>query len=180
MMNNYHIHTVDSAPQTSKATLEKVQNNYGRIPNLLAVLAEAPATLNAYLQLHQLFTNTSFNTEELTVIWQTINIEHDCTYCVPAHTAMAHAMSIDQTLIDALRYKQPLPTEKLQVLHDTTMNMVRNRGHLCENEITTFYQSGYTKQHVLEIVLGISQKVISNYAAHLTNVPVDSVNQQFT
>jgi len=50
------------------------------LPNLLGAFSEAPTTLKAYSQLHELFTNTSFNADELTIIWQTINVEHACTY----------------------------------------------------------------------------------------------------
>lgn len=179
-MNNYTIHTVDSAPLTSKASLEKVQHDYGMIPNLLGILAEAPATLKAYLQLHELFSGTSFSAEELTVVWQTINVEHDCNYCVPAHTGIAHAMSVDKRLIRALRNKQPMPTNKLQILHDTTLSMVRTRGNLSEQDIATFYQAGYKQKQLLEIVLGLSQKVISNYVSHFANITIDDVYKQFS
>jgi hypothetical protein len=45
----------------------------------------SPGILDAYQQLHELFVNSSFNEEELTVVWQSINVEHACHYCVPAH-----------------------------------------------------------------------------------------------
>jgi hypothetical protein len=55
------------------------------IPGLHGVLAGAPGILDAYQQLHELFVNSSFNEEELTVVWQSINVEHACHYCVPTH-----------------------------------------------------------------------------------------------
>ena len=41
-MTTFTIHTPESAPAESKAQLESAQRNYGRIPNLYGVLAEAP------------------------------------------------------------------------------------------------------------------------------------------
>lgn len=60
------------------------------IPGLHGALAEAPGLLEAYQLLHKLFTESSFDNDEQAVVWQTINVEHECRYCVPAHTAIAH------------------------------------------------------------------------------------------
>ena len=121
-------------------------------------MAEAPGVLEAYQMLHQLFQDSSFNKDELTVVWQTINVEHECHYCVPAHTAVAHMMKVDPALTEALRNGAAMPTEKLQVLQDTTLAMVRNRGRLSEAEIEVFYAAGYGKRQILEIVLGADAK----------------------
>lgn len=60
-------------------------------------------SLKVYTLLHQLFLETSFTVEENTVVWQTINVEHKCHYCVPAHTGFAHSMKVDPALTEALR-----------------------------------------------------------------------------
>jgi len=172
-MSTFTIHDLDSAPEGSKPLLENSLKGFGMIPNLHGVMAEAPSVLEAYQQLHKLFQETSFNKDELTVIWQTINVEHECHYCVPAHTAVAHMMKVDAALTEALRNGEAMPTQKLQVLHDTTLAMVRNRGHLSEDEITAFYAVGYKQQQLLEIVLGLAQKVMSNYVNHIARTPVD-------
>jgi uncharacterized peroxidase-related enzyme len=178
-MTSFTIHTVESAPQQSKAMLEGAQKQMGMVPNLFAVLAESPSTLKAYQQLHQLFSDTSFDAEELTVVWQTINVEHECTYCVPAHTAIAHSMNVDPAITEALRHKTAMPTAKLQALHDATLSIVRNRGNISEAELAAFYAAGYGQQQVLEIILGLSQKVISNYTNHVAKTAVDEVFKKF-
>ena len=57
--------------------------------------------------------------------------------------------------------------------------MVRSRGRLSDDEIAAFYAAGYEQQQLLEIVLGLSQKVISNYVNHLAHTPVDKGFQRF-
>lgn len=152
---------------------------FGSIPNLHGILAESPGLLEAYQQLHGWFENSSFSNEELTVVWQTINVEHECHYCVPAHTAIAHMMKVDGDLTEALRNGTAMPSEQLQVLHETTLSVVRSRGRLSDDEIAAFYAAGYEQQQLLEIVLGLSQKVISNYVNHLAHTPVDKGFQRF-
>lgn len=178
-MTSLTIHSIESAPKGSKPLLESSVKAFGMLPNLHGVLASSPQTLEAYQTLHQMFTNTSFNAEELTVVWQGINVEHGCHYCVPAHTGIAHSMKVDPALTEALRNEQPMPNAKLQALYDTTLIIVRNRGHLSQEELNHFYAAGYGEQQVLEIILGLSQKIISNYTNHIGNTPVDAPFKKF-
>lgn len=175
----FKLYNKETAPSDSQALLENSLNAFGMIPNLHAIMAEAPELLEGYQTLHQLFQETSFDAEEITVVWQTINVEHKCHYCVPAHTGIAHMMKVDSAITDALRNRTELPTEKLQALHLTTLALVRNRGHLSEEELTTFFKAGFEKRQLLEIILGVSQKVMSNYVNHLAETPVDKAFQKF-
>ncbi|AKH21733.1 carboxymuconolactone decarboxylase family protein [Sedimenticola thiotaurini] len=178
-MRNFTIHNVDSAPAESQPMLEDALKTTGMIANLHGVMAEAPGLLEGYRHLHQLFMDSSFDKDELTVVWQTINVEHECHYCVPAHTAIANRMKVDPALTEALRTGGAMPTAKLQVLHDTTLAMVRSRGRLTDDELSVFYAAGYNKRQLLEIILGLSQKVISNYVNRIARTPVDEVFNEF-
>jgi alkylhydroperoxidase family enzyme len=178
-MTTLKVHNIETAPEESKPLLEKSQKGFGMIPGLHGVLASAPKTFEAYQTLHQLFTETSFNPEELTVVWQSINVEHACHYCVPAHTGIAKMMKVDDTITEALRNETPLENDKLEALRTFTLIVVRNRGHVSQEELDAFYAAGYGEQQVLEIILGISQKVISNYTNHIANTPVDAPFQGF-
>ncbi|MGB5444166.1 MAG: carboxymuconolactone decarboxylase family protein [Psychromonas sp.] len=178
-MSNFTIHTLETVPQASKDLLEQAVKQNGMLANLHGVMAEAPGLFEGYQVLHKLFTESSFNADEMTVVWQTINVEHDCTYCVPAHTGIAHMMKVDPAITQALRDRTAMPSEKLQVLHDTTLAMTRSRGNLTEDEMQRFFTAGFTQRQMLEIVLGMAQKVMSNYTNHLARTPVDSVFEKF-
>ncbi|WP_428035736.1 carboxymuconolactone decarboxylase family protein [Amphritea sp.] len=172
-MNNLTVHTLETAPEASLPLLQNSIRNFGSLPSLHGVMAESPVVLEAYQMLHKWFQESSFDADELTVVWQTINVEHECHYCVPAHAAIARMMKVDDALTSALRNRQPMPNAKLQALHDTTLLIVRNRGKVAESDIAKFYAAGYTQKHLLEIILGLSQKVMSNYINHLADTPLD-------
>ena len=174
-MSHFTFHTIETAPLESQPLIENSVKAFGRLPGLHKVMAESPQLLEGYQVLHKLFQDTSFDAEELTVVWQTINVEHECHYCVPAHTGIANMMKVDPALTEALRNEAPMPTAKLQALHDTTLAMVRSRGNLSEQEVETFFAAGYGPKQLLEIILGLSQKVMSNYVNHLAQTPVDDV-----
>jgi uncharacterized peroxidase-related enzyme len=178
-MSNFPLHDQDSAPADSKPLLEKSMEGFGMIPNLHAVMAEAPGLLEAYQRLHQLFTETSFNADEQTVVWQSINVEHRCHYCVPAHTGIAKQMKVDDEITDALRNETALPTAKLEALRDFTLSVVRERGNVGDKAVQSFLDAGYTQRQVLEVVLGVAQKTMSNHVNHLAETPVDKPFQKF-
>ncbi|NMR26368.1 carboxymuconolactone decarboxylase family protein [Pseudoalteromonas sp. NEC-BIFX-2020_015] len=178
-MTDFTLYTQDNAPEAAKPLLTKSVAAFGMLPNLHAVMAEAPTLLEGYQVLHELFQNTSFNAEELTVVWQSINVEHDCHYCVPAHSAIAAGMKVDQSIVDALVNKTPLADTKLEALRETTLAMTRSRGVISDEQIVAFFAAGYAKQQLLEIIVGLSQKVMSNYTNHLADTPIDAPFKKF-
>ena len=178
-MAEFTLYTAENAPEESKPLLADSVAEFGMLPNLHAVMAEAPTLLKGYQVLHELFQNTSFNAEELTVVWQSINVEHDCHYCVPAHSAIAASMKVDQGIVNALVNKTPLADAKLETLRETTLAMTRERGVISDEQIEKFFAVGYGQQQLLEIIVGISQKVMSNYTNHLANTPVDEPFKKF-
>lgn len=157
-MTDFTLHDINTAPADSRPLLEASQKAFGMIPNLHAVMAEAPGLLEGYQKLHALATDSSFNADELTVVWQTINVEHACHYCVPAHTGIAKSMKVDDAITDALRNQTPLPTSHLETLRDFTLKMVRERGNVGAADVQAFIDAGFTKRHVLEIGFGPGPK----------------------
>ncbi|RTE66060.1 carboxymuconolactone decarboxylase family protein [Amphritea opalescens] len=177
-MTTFTIHNLETAPEKSKPLLEASLKQNGMIANLHGVLAESPELLIAYRELNDLFVASSFDAEELTVVWQTINVEHGCTYCVPAHTVIAGMMKVDPALTEALRDQKPMPTAKLQALQDMTLSIVRNRGNVDDVAVAEFLAAGYAQRQILDIILGVSQKVISNYVNHIAKTPLDTPFQK--
>ena len=168
----------NSAPALSQTLLDATAKTMGRVPNLFAVMAAAPGLLAGYQQLHQLVMENSFNSTEKTVVWQTINLEHGCHYCVPAHAAIAAMLKVEPAIDLALRQRQPLP-EPLASLQHFTQLMVQQRGQVSEQDVVQFLSAGYRPRQVLEIVQMIAQKVMSNYTNHLAQTPLDEAFKAF-
>jgi alkylhydroperoxidase family enzyme len=168
-------HDLDTAPEASKPLLEQSQKAFGRLPGLHKVLAESPQAYEGYQVLHKLFTETDFDAEELTVVWQAINVENECHYCVPAHTGIAKMMKVSDEISDALRDETALPTPKLEALRTFTVQMFRQRGNVSDDQMKAFFDAGYGHRAVLDVILGMAQKTMSNYVNHVAQTPVDDV-----
>ena len=175
-MSQFTIHTEETAPPASRQMLEASRNAVGFVPSLFGVLAEAP---KAYQALAQYFEDTSLTTTEQHVVWLTVNYENDCGYCVPAHTGLAKLDGVADDVIQALRDGSPLADPKLEALRPFTIEVVNQRGWVPDESVQAFLGAGYTKQKVLEVVLGVAHKVFSNYTNHVAETPVDSVFPKF-
>lgn len=175
-MSTFKLHTLASAPAGSLPTLEAANKGLGFIPNLYAHLAESPVTLQAYKQLGALLEQSAFTPEEQQVILLAVSVENRCTYCVAAHSFIARNMvKAGADTITSLRSGGALQNAKLNVLATFTRAVVRERGWVADSqELKNFFGAGYTKQHALEVILGVAMKTVSNYANHLTDTPVDA------
>lgn len=174
----FTIYTVETAPEVSKETLVHAQKTFGLIPNLEGILAEAPAVLKGGMILWDFFEATSFTPTERQVIYLTINYVHECHYCMAAHSGLAETCMLPAD-INALRNGEILAEPKLQVLQKFTQRMVEARGWVDERETEEFLNAGYTKQQVLEVILGIALKVIHNYTNHIARTPLDREFQPY-
>lgn len=178
-MNTFIHHNIESAPSKAKLLLEQAYKDYGMVPGLYQVMASSPELLQSYFTLHEQFENTDLSTTEKNVVWLAINVEHECHYCVPAHTAIAKMQGVDDKIIEALRNNNPLDDSRLETLRSFTLSLVRHRGNAPQSDIEEFLSAGYQPRHVLDILVGVAQKVLSNYTNHLAQTPVDDMFTPF-
>jgi hypothetical protein len=91
-----------------------------------------------------------------------------------AHSMMGEKMSgVPAPVLNALRAGLPLPDAKLQALSVFTRVMVASRGKPTRQDLQAFLVAGFRERQVLEIILAIAVKTISNYSNHVFHTDVD-------
>jgi alkylhydroperoxidase family enzyme len=176
-MADFKIHTPETAPEGAKERLKQVETHFGFIPNMLGIQAEAPALLEGYLKLSEVFERTSFTPLERKIVLLSVNYENDCDFCMAGDSYVAAGEGMEEEIIQALRVGAPLGDDKLEALRLFTRIVVRSRGWVDDSEIEAFLEMGYTKQHVLEILLGAALKMMSNYTNHMAETPLNDAFQ---
>lgn len=155
--------------------LAKAKERTGMIPNMYALMANVPGLLHTYLDGYQAFRKQSrFSTAEQDVVLLTISRTNGCAYCMAAHSTIADMNKVPTEITDALRDGKPLPDEKLDTLSRFTATVVESRGLPRGEDLEDLFAAGYTETDVLQVVLAVSVKTLSNYANHLLHTPVDS------
>lgn len=178
-MSEFRIYDETNAPADAQPLLAKAKANYGMVPNLLGSLAEAPAALEGYMTLSGIFAKSTLSTEEKHVVLLAIAEENQCTYCVAAHTGLAKGAGVADEIIESLRDDEAINDPKLEVLRNFTKKMVVERGFVGDEAVNAFLDAGFTKANIYEVVLGVGLKVISNYANHIAETPVDAAFAPF-
>lgn len=172
-MTEFTTYKIDTAPEASKPILEGAKRDFGFEVNLLGNMAEAPALLEGYRTLMGIFNKTNLSETERQIILLTNNRLNDCTYCMAAHSTIAQMVKVPSDIIDALRSGTELADPKLEALRLFAETVNKTKGWPDEAAIDAFLAAGYTKETILEVILGTGLKLISNYTNHITNTPLD-------
>ncbi|GAB4180833.1 MAG: carboxymuconolactone decarboxylase family protein [Rhodocyclaceae bacterium] len=169
--------TIENAPPAAKAVLEKALAQVGFIPNMYARMVHSPGLLDTYLHGYTAFrTGSGFSSQEAELILLSISRENGCEYCVSAHSFLADKKSgVPAEVTDAVRNDTEIPDPKLRALSIFTRALVAERGLVSRAETEAFLAAGYEERHILEIILAISVKTLSNYVNHLFHTPLDPV-----
>ena len=174
-MTTYPIHNAETAPEGSKPLVHAVSKKMGFVPNLIGVLAEAPAALKTYLGVMDIFERSSLNDTEKQTVLLSASIVNDCTYCMAAHSTLATMKKVPPEVIEALREGTPLPDPKLEALAALTRSIVETRGWPTEDSKQPFLAAGYDNRVYLEVLVGVTVKTLSNYVNHAADTPLDQV-----
>lgn len=179
-MPEFRVHDSSSAPDRSQPILADVQKTLGFVPNLYGVLAESPPLLKGYATLSAIFDGGLLTPVERQIVLLTTSFENGCDYCMAAHTAIASMQGVSEKFVAAIREGNPIDDRKLQALNDFVQQVVRRRGWVADDDVQSFLDAGYSRAHVLEVILGVGIKTMSNYANHLAKTPLDAAFEPHT
>jgi uncharacterized peroxidase-related enzyme len=174
-MPSFPIHDTHSAPEGARATLATVEKQFGFLPNLFAGLAESPAALHGYLALSEQFGKSGLSPVEQQVLAISVSVDNGCEFCVGAHSFIARNVTkVDGPIVDALRAGTTLPDARLDALAVFARTVVRERGWVPEAALERFLAAGYSRANVLDVILGVAMKTLSNYANHVIGTPLNT------
>lgn len=172
-MTEFKAHTIESAPEASKKLLGDAKSAYGFVPNPLADMAESPALLEGYMTLSGIFGKTNLSETERQIILMVNNRLNDCAYCMAAHTSIAQMAGVDAGVIEALRNDTPIADTKLEALRSFSIVMHETQGRPTQGQVQAFIDAGYTQQNILEVIVGMSLKLMSNYTTSVVETVLD-------
>ncbi|MGB0732313.1 MAG: carboxymuconolactone decarboxylase family protein [Pontibacterium sp.] len=167
-MSSFPKHEVTSHNANAAAQLQSVQAQYGFVPDLFKYMAEAPTTVEAYMELTRLLGQSSLSAAQAQVIQLALSIDNDCNFCRTAHVAMGKHFKANAQTINALLDASNIEDAKDAALIKLARSIQAKRGWLDNSELEDFYAAGFGHQQVLEVILCVTIKTLSNYSNHLT------------
>lgn len=168
------VHSLDTAPEPSRSALQAARTSFGFVPNLVGAMAESPALAHAYMAVHKEFsTRSSLTPPEQQLVLLAASYVNGCRYCMAAHSGLGRAAGLSPDHVAALRSGASLKDRRLDALRTFTEAVVRNRGHVSRETTEAFLTAGFTTQAILDVIVGIAFKTMSNYTDNLFEPPLD-------
>ena len=170
----YPVHTVDSAPDKSKAALEGLEKNFGRVPNLAATMASSPTLLNGFVSVFSHFHGGSFSAAERQLLLLTNAVANRSEWAVAFHSTLALKEGVAPGDVQAIRQGRAPTDQKLAALVELDRALLEQRGAVSEQQIAKLLQAGYASEQVLEVLAGLAVSVMANYAGNITRPPLEA------
>ena len=178
-MPTYQIHTIASAPEKSKPALEQLQQAFGVIPKLAAVIANSPKLVNSLVGVFQQVHSSSFTEPEIQIVLLTDAVANSSKYAVAFHTALAVQQGVSPEETNAIRDGRMPKARRFAALSTLAKTLIEKRGHLSEQELGAFFDAGFTTEQIMEVIAIVAASTITNYAGTIANPPLEDVFQQF-
>lgn len=180
IMSRLTLQTFETAPEAARPFIEKVISNNGYLPNLVAVLANAPAALEAYLTVGNINSRGSLSLVEREIVQITAASIHGCEFCVSGHSALSiKKAGLERAVVVALQERAPTGDARYDALVDFTRAVIVSRGNVADGELQVFIAAGFNIQQALEVVLGVSLATLCNFANNLARNEINAELQSF-
>jgi alkylhydroperoxidase family enzyme len=173
-MTNYPIHTIDTAPDYAKQPLALLQEAFGFIPGVAAVMANSAPLMSSFFSAFGHFRGDgTFTPPERQVLLLSNAVTNNCAWAVAFHTLESLADGVPPAEVDAIRRRELPADPRLAALSALTRALIVKRGHLDEADTVAFLAAGFDRNQILEVITGVAISTMTNYAATAADLPLE-------
>jgi len=170
-MSKFQVPTKNEVSVDNQAIFDKLQGGLGFVPNLYAYYAKNDTALADYLALQN--RKSTLKAKEREVINLVVSQYNGCRYCQSAHTVLGGMNGFNDDQILEIRKGTASFDAKLDALARFTLSVAANRGNASEAAKDAFFAAGYTEANLIDVVIVIGDKTISNYIHNLAGFAID-------
>lgn len=170
-MKNFTVPTRDEVSENNQAIFDNLKKNVGFVPNLYAFYAKNDTALGDYLNLQN--RKSTLRAKEREIVNLVTSQINGCRYCQSAHTAIGKMSGFTEEQVLEIRQGRATFDAKFDALAQFTVEMVENKGRASETAVNNFFEAGYDQANMIDVIMVIGDKIISNYLHNLTQFPID-------
>lgn len=170
-MSTFNVPKREEVSEKNQAIFDTLEKAVGFVPNLYATYAHSENALENYLNLSN--AKTSLTAKQKEAVNLAVSQVNECSYCLSAHTAIGKMNGFTDAEILELRAGQSTSDSKLNALAGLAKNLTEKRGAADNAVVENFFNQGWSKENLVDTIVLVGDKTISNYLHKTTNVPVD-------
>lgn len=170
-MTTFIVPTKADVSESNQHIFDNLEKGLGMVPNLYAYFAKNETALGDYLALQN--RKSTLTGQEREVINLVVSQVNDCAYCLAAHTVVGGLQGFTTEQMLQIRQGDVDFDAKLDALAKFVKETVINRGKPDQVNIENLFSVGYSEANLIDIIIVIGDKTISNYLHGVTGLPVD-------
>ncbi len=170
-MSTFQVPTRDQVSETNQGIFDQMEKQLGFMPNLYAAYAYSDTALKDYLAFQN--RKSSLRAKEREVVNLVVSQVNECNYCLSAHTQLGKMNGFTDEQILEIRQGKASFDPKIDALAKFVRNAVINRSKPDREVVQALLDAGYTKENVVDIIIVIGDKMVSNFIHGTTQVPID-------
>jgi uncharacterized peroxidase-related enzyme len=170
-MTTINVPTRDDVSPANQAIFDKLKSSLGTVPNLYATLAHSEHALGNYLAFQNAKSSITGKAREIVNL--VVSQVNGCEYCLAAHTVIGKMSGFSDEQILEIRAGNASFDAKFDALARLVKNIAVNRGHADQALVDAFLAAGWTKANLVDVIVVIGDKTVTNYLHATTRVPVD-------
>lgn len=170
-MRTFEVPTRDQVSEGNQAIFDNLQKGLGFVPNLYATIAYNDTALGDYLTLQN--RKSTLKAKEREVINLVVSQVNDCLYCQSAHTAIGKMNGFNDEQILEIRGGSASFDTKLDALAKYVKDITISRGKANAELTEALFAAGYNEANLVDIIMVIGDKIVSNFIYGATNIPID-------
>ncbi len=155
----------------NQAIFDTLQGALGFVPNLYATIAYSDSALGNYLQFQN--GKTSLTKKEKEAVNLVVSEVNGCRYCQSAHTVIGKMNGFTDDQVLEIRSGSASFNPKLDALVALAKEITATQGRPKSAVLQQFFDAGYSKGALVDVVLAIADKVVMNYVHNITQIPID-------
>ncbi|MDZ4681643.1 MAG: carboxymuconolactone decarboxylase family protein [Saprospiraceae bacterium] len=170
-MTHFTVPTRSEVSPVNQAIFDDLQKGLGFVPNLYATFALNETALGDYLAFQN--RKSTLRAKERELINLVVSEVNDCLYCLSAHTVLGKMNGFSEDQILEIRSGEASFDAKLDALAKFVRDTTIRRGKPSSESVEQLFAAGYTQANVLDILIVIGDKIISNFLHGVTQIPID-------
>lgn len=172
MENQFNVPQREEVSGKNQELFDEMKQSLGQVPNLYATFAYSENALDAYWNVEN--APTSLNAREIEAVNLVVSQVNHCVYCLSAHRVVAKSTGFTEQEVAALR-EGKASDPKLHALVQLAKSITERQGHIDPVYVNAFFAAGYTKENLIDVIMLIGIRSITNLLHAVTKVPVDFV-----
>ena len=162
----------NEATGRTKEVLDAFERQLNRLPSMVRLMANSPATADAYLHFNIALEGSAIPPKTRVLLAVAIAELNRCDYTLSIAMAMGRRQGISEEELAAARGGRARDPRTAATL-EFASSIVRRQGHVTREEVARLSQNGFSDAEIVDIIGAVALNLFRNYFNLVADPEID-------